>query len=131
MSARLDEICKIVSANTDDAIDDLIDLMKPESMSREEMRSNFESVVGYDPISYHDKKEISDSVHALRDIVVLSEKQEDVLAENHEEIVNDAYDRFNDKYRSDALNDALTETLADWAGIDYAAADEEENDSES
>ncbi len=131
MSARLDEICKIVLANTDDAIDDLIDLMKPESMSREEMRSNFESVVGYDPISYHDKKEISDSVHALRDTDVLSEKQEDVLTENHEEIVNDAYDRFSDKYRSDALNDALTETLADWAGIDYAAADEEENDSES
>lgn len=130
MSTRLEELCKMVSADSEDAIDDILDLLKPADMTREEMSVNFEQAVGYDPISYHDKKELTNSVNALRDTDILTPEEEDFLMEKSTVVVDEAYDRFNGSYRSAALNDALTETLADLAGIDYSATDEvvEDND---
>lgn len=124
MSTRLEELCKMVSADSEDAIDDILDLLKPADMTREEMSVNFEQAVGYDPISYHDKKELSGSVEALRDTDILTPEQEDYLKEKSMVVVDEAYDRFNTSYRPTALNDALTETLADLAGIDYSATEE-------
>lgn len=124
MSTRLRELCDMLSADSEDAFDDVISLLKPEVMSRNEMSVNFENVVGYDPISYHDKKELTSSVEALRDTDMLTPEQEEYLTDKGNVVVDDAYDRFNSKYRSNALNDALTETLADTVGVDYSATEE-------
>lgn len=124
MSTRLGELCNMLSADSEDAFDDVMTLLKPDNMSRDEMSANFEHTVGYDPISYHDKKELTSSVEALRDTDMLTPEQEEYLADKGNVVVDDAYDRFNSKYRSNALNDALTETLADTVGVDYSATEE-------
>ena len=48
--SRLKEILQIATANSEDAFDDLADLMSPEKFTKEELSSNMEEALGYDPI---------------------------------------------------------------------------------
>lgn len=124
---RLEEVLGIVNANSDEAFDDLSDLMKPDDFTRDQLGSAYESAVGYNPITYYEKKELNTSIDALKDTDTLTDHQEDYIDANRGLIVDDAYDRYDKHYRSRALNDALVDALSDHCGVDYSATEELQN----
>lgn len=89
--SRLDELLQIASANSEEAFNDLADLMSPEKFTKEELSSNMEEALGYDPISYHDKKFMEEYFDKLLDNPDISSADKLSLKDDKEKILSDAY----------------------------------------
>lgn len=62
---RFRDLLDIVTANSDDNVDDYLELLQPDQSNRYEMGAKFESTIGYDPITYYDRRELERMVDAL------------------------------------------------------------------
>ena len=82
MANRLNEIIAIVNANSEEDVSDLLTLMSPDNTPKEEIQETFEEVIGYDPLSYFDKKELGEKL--------------DSMIENHETPEDVAEDLYNE-----------------------------------
>lgn len=61
MAKLLDFMVRCTNATSDDLIDDLTRMADPDTFdSRDEMESHFEDCLGYNPMSYFDKKMINE-----------------------------------------------------------------------
>ena len=65
MATRLEEILSIVTANSEEAVDDFLVIAHPENHEKEEIQETFEEVIGYDPLSYFDKKELGEKLDSM------------------------------------------------------------------
>lgn len=123
--SKLNDILAIVSANSEESIDDFLTLLSPEVSSKEEIRQTFEDTIGYDPVSYFDKKEIKEKINNLLEEDIPDEVS-DYLTSDTEEVVNDVYEVF-DENKSQYLDEALNTTVYENTGW---SPSEEDDDNE-
>ena len=89
--SRLEEVLQIASANSEEAFDDLADIMSPDKFTKEELSSNMEQALGYDPISYHDKRFMEEYFDKLLDSPDISSADKLSMKDDKEKILSDAY----------------------------------------
>ena len=63
--SRFRDLLDIVTANSDENVDDYLELLQPDAVNRYEMGAKFETTIGYDPITYFDRKELNRMIDAL------------------------------------------------------------------
>lgn len=124
--SRLREIIDIVNATEENAFDDLAEMLKPEDFDRYSAGEVYESCLGYDPVSYFDKKEIDDKVKAL-DTECMPEGVASIVVDESERIANFAYEVFDDR-RSDFMDEAINQAVSDVTGWDRSTYNEEDID---
>lgn len=127
--SRLNEILTIVTANSEEDVDDLISLLTPDSCDAGELGETFESVIGYDPISYYDKKRLESLIDDIKDNGDTPEDVSEYINSSKEELVNDAYDDFDD-HRDEYLEQSLNRVIEDKTGFDLLDSDEDDADEE-
>ena len=125
--SRLNEIIQIVTANSEESVDDLLTMLAPDNTIKEEMKETYEGVLGYDPISYYDKKELSEKVDTIIDSKDTPEDTASYLVDNKEDVISDSYDIF-DANRSDYLEDVLNDVIEDRTGYNPSSGDSDEED---
>ena len=111
--SRLKEILDIVSA-TEDSDDVLLELLKPEAMSREEAQEVYESCLGYDPTSYYDMSDIKKCIDSLASNDKLPKTIAEVVSEHRDDIAQSAFDKFDEsreEYISNAVIDAIYDAV--------------------
>ena len=126
MANRLNEIIAIVNANSEEDVSDLLTLMSPDNTPKEEIQETFEEVIGYDPLSYFDKKELGEKLDSMIEDRETPEDVVEDLADQKDEIVDAAYEIFDDS-KSDYLNEALNEAIEEKVG--YVADPDNDDDS--
>lgn len=126
MANRLNEIIAIVNANSEEDVSDLLTLMSPGNTPKEEIQETFEEVIGYDPLSYFDKKELGEKLDSMIENHETPEDVAEDLADQKDEIVDAAYEIFDDS-KSDYLNEALNEAIEEKVG--YVADPDNDDDS--
>ena len=126
MANRLNEIIAIVNANSEEDVSDLLTLMSPDNTPKEEIQETFEEVIGYDPLSYFDKKELGEKLDSMIENHETPEDVEEDLADQKDEIVDAAYEIFDDS-KSDYLDEALNEAIEEKVG--YVADPDNDDDS--
>lgn len=62
---RFRDLLSIVTANSDENTDDYLELLQPDQSNRFEMGAKFENTIGYDPITYYDRRELGRMIDAL------------------------------------------------------------------
>lgn len=129
--SRLKEILQIATANSEDAFDDLADLMSPEKFTKEELSSNMEEALGYDPISYHDKKFMEEYFDKLLDNPDISSADKLSMKEDKERILSDAYEIYQVD-SEEAMESAVDASCARYGIIipDNSEYDENEEDAD-
>lgn len=127
--SRLDEILTIVSATEESAYDDLAELLKPESLNRDNAGEIYEAMLGYDPTSYFDKKEIADKVHTFATDTDMPEDVASVVLEDEIRISNSAYEKFDDR-RSDFMDEVVEEAITEATGWSSTDTDDVDVDDE-
>ena len=129
--SRLKEILQIATANSEDAFDDLADLMSPEKFTKEELSSNMEEALGYDPISYHDKKFMEEYFDKLLDNPDISSADKLSMKEDKERILSDAYEMYQVD-SEEAMESAVDASCARYGIIipDNSEYDENEEDTD-
>lgn len=113
-NSYLASIIEIVSANSEESVDNMLCMLDPESHDRDELGSLSEDVLGYNMITFHDKQYLTDKLHDIMDQIDESVKNQ--IASNIESLVDEAYDNFSSS-RDTSLNMALARALSDY-GID-------------
>ena len=111
--SRLKEILDIVSA-TEDSDDVLLELLKPEAMTREEAQEVYETCLGYDPTSYYDMSDIKNCINLLASNEKLPKTIAEVVSEHRDDIAQTAFERFNgsrESYISDAVINAIYDAV--------------------
>ena len=126
MANRLNEIIAIVNANSEEDVSDLLTLMSPGNTPKEEIQETFEEVIGYDPLSYFDKKELGEKLDSMIEDRETPEDVAEDLADQKDEIVDAAYEIFDDS-KSDYLDKALNEAIEEKVG--YVADPDNDDDS--
>ena len=129
MNSKLNDLLAIVTANSEENVDDFLTLLSPDTTSREEIQQTFEDTLGYDPTSYFDKKDIREKVDDILDGDI-PEHVQDYIASDKDAVVDEAFDKF-DENRSDYLDEALNTVLmdnTDWSPDSDSDDDEEEDD---
>lgn len=109
---RLEEILQIVSANSEEAVDDFLTLLSPEKSSKEEIQSTFEDVVGYDPTSYFDKQAIGEKLDGIAESNETPEETSSYIKDNRDDAIQEAYDAFEESkpaFFDSVINDVLEE----------------------
>lgn len=113
--SRLKEILDIVTANGEEAVDDLMQLMRPEEYNRDDMGQTFEDTIGYDPTSYYDKKDIKEQIREFQDEESVPDEVYEYL--RSDTIEEDAYEKFDD-VRMDHVRNVVVDTVLDETGYD-------------
>lgn len=126
MANRLNEIIAIVNANSEEDVSDLLTLMSPDNTPKEEIQETFEEVIGYDPLSYFDKKELGEKLNSMIEDRETPKDVAEDLADQKDEIVDAAYEIFDDS-KSDYLDEALNEAIEEKVG--YVADPDNDDDS--
>lgn len=124
--SRLKEILDIVSANSEEDVDNLLEMMSPQNYTRSEMSEIMESGLGYDPISYYDKIRLGDLVDQMKEDSNLPDDV-DTLLKDKEALVDASYDAF-DENRDSYLKDSLDQVIEEKTG--YTDDDDSEDDDE-
>lgn len=125
--SRLKEILDIVTANSEEDIDSLLDMMSPQNFERSEMSEVFESNIGYDPISYYDKKRLVEMVEELEVSPDISEDVSELIKDSRESIVDEAYEVFDDN-RDEYLKKSLDHVVEDKYGYEPDTDLDDEDD---
>ena len=122
----LNDMLKMLTSSGEESDALLADLLKPESMTREEAQETYDACLGYDPTTYFDKRDIGKHI----DNFIESEDTPDDVAtavvEEKDLIAREAFARF-DEYRQDYLMDAVSDAITDVTGYDAAIREELEN----
>ena len=131
-NTRLGEILQIVSANSEDAYDDLADIMRPENASREEMSTMLEAALGYDPISHYDKQTISGIVSDIEADENTPIEVVSYIENNRSDIIDRAYEVFEDGRDTGFLPAAVEEVIEEATGVEIdiepSIPDEDDSD---
>ena len=96
--SRLKEILDIVSA-TEDSDDVLLELLKPEAMTREEAHEVYESCLGYDPMTYFDKRDIENYVDQIIACENITEIARKIVADNRNDIIEKAVEKATENHQ--------------------------------
>ena len=128
MSERLKQVLDIVTSNSDEAIDDLLELMSPEDHTREEMGQTFEDTLGYDPTCYYDKKQLGQIADDIADDPATPSGVVDAINDGKEDLIESAYNIFADGRDSAFLAAAMEEAIEDSTGISIDIESDEEDD---
>lgn len=64
---RFQDLLKIVTANSEENVDDYLELLRPDDYTRSKMGANFESTIGYNPIEYYDIKQLNKMIESILD----------------------------------------------------------------
>ena len=130
MADRLKQILDIAKANSEDAFDDIIDLMKPEGKNRYEMGETFEEVLGYDPITYYDKQHLEKIADGLAEDPETSIEVYNIMKDSakREAVIERAYEIFEEERDITFLPAALEEALEEETGVSVSINVEEEDD---
>jgi hypothetical protein len=131
MARRLEEMLAIVGANSDENLDDFVDLMRPEKFSRAEMQQIYEETIGHDPTSFFDKKEMGDMADQIASYPETPQEAVEVITNSKRELVESAYkiyDQNRPSYLRTSVEDALEEATGISVNQDDSVDEEEENE---
>jgi len=126
MSSRLEEMVKLVTADSEESVDDVLALLSPEKHDKEEMQQTFEEVIGYDPINYYDKEGIKLAVDEASERVELSEEVRLQIAKDKEQLADAAFESF-DSAKPSAYRHHVDRILEE-EGLLESDSEEEEDD---
>lgn len=129
MATRLEEVLAIANATSEESVDDVLTLLHPDSHKKEEIQESFEEVIGYDPTSYFDRKELDEMLESIRDDIGTPSDVKDYITNNKEELVTETYNQF-DSDRLEHLRDAVNKVLKEKFGWDCFGFDDIEDDEE-
>lgn len=136
MSKLLDYVTKTALANDESAVQEVIELMHP-SDDPDVMGERFNEMLGYNPITYYDEKEIDEMLkHACAHISAVSQE---IIRENSPQIISEIMNCFDSKksgYLADAIiatvpnfiSMADVELMANELGIAFNSGDEDDED---
>ena len=113
---RLEEILQIVGANSEENVDDMLALLSPDALSKEEIQQTFEDVIGYDPTSYYDIKDIHKRIDKIMDSDV-PEEVVDFLSTDKQLVAQESFDIFEDN-KPKYFDEAIAEVVLDKTGHD-------------
>ena len=125
--SRLNDILDIVSASGEESDEVLMDLLRPDRMTREEAQIAFDDALGYDPTTYFDKRDIEDHVKSFIVDAAIPENISTIVADDKTTIVDDAFEIF-DANRETYLRDSVVEAVYQNTG--YNSSDDEYEDDE-
>ena len=126
--SRLKEIIDIVTANSEENVDDFLDLMKPDSHDRDEMSAIYEETLGYDPSSYFDKRELGNIADAIAGDPETPSAVVDAIGESKDDLVETAYNIFAEGRSAAFLPAAMEEAIEELTGIPVDIDVEEDED---
>lgn len=129
MATRMEDILAIVTANSDEAVDDFLVLTHPENSSKEEIQETFEEVLGYDPTSYFDYGTLRVMLENMKNSEDIPRDVIEVLESDEEEILKEAYEKF-DADRNMYLQDALNFAIEERTGFNPHGSDDDESEDE-
>lgn len=119
MSKLLDYIVRCNNATYDDAVDDILKMADPGNYeSRDEMEDHFEECLGYNPLTYFDRKFIEQQFDEV--IVNAPYSVRDQLRSKHDEIIErtlECIDDVNDTILRKVFIDVIKDTIG-WQPIE-------------
>lgn len=132
-SERLKQILDIVKSNSEESIDDLLDLMQPEGKSRYEMGETFEETLGYNPISYYDEQQLRKIADEIADDPTTAPEVTEYIkdGDHKESLVSRAYEIFESERDTTFLPAAMEEAIEEETGISVSIEVEEDDDEDS
>lgn len=128
MSERFNQILDIVSANSDESLDDFIDLMKPQEHTREEMGAILEDTIGYDATSYYDKHQLKVIAESIAGDPETPEVVSNYLTDSLDDAVDAAYEIFEEVRDGSVLPAAMEEAIQNETGVNIDIEVEEDED---
>lgn len=120
MSGTLENVLQILSATSDQAFDELADLMKPENHSRVEMQETYEEALGYDPTTYFDRRDMKDIVSRIEDDPNTPDAALDYIKDQGDTLIDDAFEKF-DSEREVFLQAAVEQVIEEDTGVEIDA----------
>ena len=120
--SRLNDMLNMLTSSGEESDALLADLLRPESMTREEAQETFDSCLGYDPTTYFDKRDIEKHVNNFIESDDTPDDVAVVVIEEKDNIVKDAFERF-DESRDDYLVEAVNDAISEITGYDADVAD--------
>ena len=123
---RLEEILKIVNANSEESIDDVLTLLSPDAVSKEEIQETFEEVLGYDPTTYYDIKDIHDRINKIMDADI-PEEVVDFLASDKQLVAQESFDVFEEN-KPKYFDESISQVILDKTGHDIMEDTDLEDD---
>ena len=123
---RLEEILQIVGANSEENVDDMLMLLSPDAVSKEEIQQTFEDVIGYDPTSYFDVKEIHNRVDKIMNTDIPEEVSE-FLESDRQLVVQESFEVFEEN-KPKYFDESIAEVILDKTGHDIMEDAESDTD---
>lgn len=123
---RLEEILQIVSANSEESIDDVLTLLSPDALPKEEIQETFEEVLGYDPTTYYDIKDIHDRIDKIMDADIPKEVS-DFLASDKQLVAQESFDVFEEN-KPKYFDESISQVILDKTGHDIMEDTDLEDD---
>ena len=112
MANRLEDILAIVTANSDEAVDDFLVLSNPENHTKEEVQQSYIDIVGYDPTNYYDIRTLREMLDKMKHSNDIPRDVIDTIESDEDSIIDDALERYElnkESHLSDALNFVIEE----------------------
>lgn len=129
MATRMEDILAIVTANSDEAVDDFLVLTHPETSSKEELQETFEETLGYDPTSYFDYATLRVMLDNMKNNEDVPKDVIETIESEQEDIIKEAYDKF-DSDRNIHLQEALDYAIEERTGFSLNNIENESDDEE-
>lgn len=117
MNGTLENVLQILSATSDQSFDDLVDLLKPDEYSREEMQETYEETLGYDPTTYYDRRDMQAYAERLANDLNTPNEAVDYIKDQGDALIDEAFDQFNDS-REVFLQAAVEQVITDATGVE-------------
>ena len=125
--SQLKNILDIVSASGEESDDVLMDLLKPEKMTREEAQVAFDNALGYDPTTFFDRRDIEEHVESFIADDLTPANISSIVADDKATIVDMAFEKFDDA-RQEHLATAVSEAVYDATVWDLSDDEDSESD---
>lgn len=116
--SQLKNILDIVSASGEESDEVLMDLLKPEKMTREEAQVAFDNALGYDPTTFFDKRDIENHVESFIADDSTPDDISTMITDSKDLIIDEAFDIF-DANRESYLRDSVAQAV--YNNTDYPA----------
>lgn len=114
---RLEEILQIVSANSEESVDDVLTLLSPDALPKEEIQETFEEVLGYDPTTYYDIKDIHNRIDKIMEEADIPEEVSDFLASDKQLVAQESFDVFEEN-KPKYFDESISQVILDKTGHD-------------
>ena len=123
---RLEEILQIVSANSEESVDDVLTLLSPDALPKEEIQETFEEVLGYDPTTYYDIKDIHDRIDKIMESDI-PEEVVDFLSSDKQLVAQESFDVFEEN-KPRYFDESISQVISDKTGHDIMEESDIDND---